>query len=108
MTSNLFLKQSPLLQDYQKYIQDMVKERGFQDESAPEILMLLVEEVGELAKSIRKTTSVKNDVNSENHDIEHEIADVFSYILALSNFFKIDLEKAFRDKEEINKERVWK
>lgn len=36
------------------------------------------------------------------------IADVFIYLLDICNHFDVNLEKAFRDKEEINKKRVWK
>jgi len=32
---------------------------------------------------------------------------VFIYLLDICNHFNIDLEKAFRDKEEINKKRIW-
>jgi NTP pyrophosphatase (non-canonical NTP hydrolase) len=32
---------------------------------------------------------------------------VFMYLLDICNHFDIDLEKAFREKEEINKKRTW-
>lgn len=105
--SNLYLKENPTLQDYQKYIAEMVVERGFVQESVPEIFMLFLEECGELAKAARKIQGLKTDAESQHHIIEHEAADVFNYLLDICNHFNIDLEKAFRDKEEINKKRTW-
>jgi len=105
--SKLILKESPTLQDFQKYVADMVAERGFEKESVPEMVMLLLEECGEMAKAIRKTQGVHTDKNSERFHLDHEIVDVFIYLVDICNHFKIDLEKAFRDKEEINKTRSW-
>lgn len=107
--SNLHLKNSPTLADYQKYVADMIIERGFKDESISELLMLMMEECGELARACRKHTSVKSDTARQEKDmLEHELADILMYTLAIANKFGVDLEKAFRDKEEINKKRVWK
>ncbi len=47
------------------------------------------------------------DKNSQISFIEEEIADVFIFTLAIANKCNIDLEQAFRDKEEINKKRSW-
>ena len=105
--SNLFLKQKPLLKDYQQYIDVMVKERGFDKETIPEMFMMLSEEIGEMAKAARKQIGMTIDENSRKPELAEEIADVFIYLLAISNYFNIDLEEAFRDKEEINKKRTW-
>jgi NTP pyrophosphatase (non-canonical NTP hydrolase) len=40
-------------------------------------------------------------------DLGHEAADVFIYLLTICNHFGVDLETAFREKEEINKGRRW-
>ena len=104
----LYLKTKPTLADYQKYIKQMIAERGFQDESIAELLMLLMEECGELARACRKFTSLKSDSKRlEKENIDLELADIFMYILAISNKFEIDLEQAFRKKEAINKQRIW-
>lgn len=105
--SSLNLKQNPTLRDFQEYVAQFVRERGFIKESVPEIFMLFLEECGEMAKAARKTQKMKIDKNSEQFHLDHEIADVFMYLLDICNHFDIDLEKAFRDKEEINKKRVW-
>jgi len=106
--SQLILKDKPTLKDFQQYIRDMVKERGFEHESVTEIFMLFSEEVGEMAKAARKQINIKTDHNSHKPDLDLEIADVFMYLLDIANCFDVDLENAFRDKEEINKKRVWK
>ena len=105
--SNLILKNNPTLRDFQNYIAGMVKERGFDKESISEIFMLFLEECGEMAKAARKTQNIKSDKNSEQFRLDHEIADVFIYLLDICNHYNIDLEKSFRDKEEINKKRFW-
>ena len=103
----LTLKKNPTLQDFQAYVGEMVKERGFDKETIGEIFMLFLEECGEMAKAARKTQNIHTDKNSERFHIDHEIADVFIYLLDICNYFEIDLEKAFRDKEEVNKKRSW-
>lgn len=105
--SNLNLKKNPTLKDFQKYVADMVKERGFDKETVPELFMLFLEECGEFAKAARKKGGLKTDKNSEQFKLENEAADVLIYFLDICNHFDIDLEKAFRDKEEINKKRTW-
>lgn len=105
--SNLILKNNPTLRDFQDYIATMVKERGFDKESISEIFMLFLEECGEMAKAARKNQNIKSDKNSEQFHLDHEIADVFIYLLDICNHYNIDLEKSFRDKEEINKKRFW-
>jgi len=106
--SKLSLKKRPTLKDFQQYVNDLVKERGFEDKDIPKLFMLLSEEIGEMAKAARKHTNIKIDSNSHKPDLGLETADVFIYILCICNYFNIDLEKAFRDKEEINKKRIWK
>ena len=105
--SKLALKQNPTLRDFQTYVADMVKERGFDKETVPELFMLFLEECGELAKAARKTQKIKKDSGSEVFHLEHEAADVFIYLLDICNHFEIDLEKAFREKEAVNEKRIW-
>lgn len=95
------------LPDYQQQIAGLVKQRGFDSETVPEVKMLLVEEVGELAKAIRKQHGMKVDSASKQHDVEEEAADVFWLLVDLCNRLGIDLEKAFTDKEAKNSHRTW-
>ena len=105
--TDLELRENPTLQDFQEYVAEMIKVRGFEKETVPELFMLLLEECGELAKAARKTQNIKSDKNSENFHVAEEAADVLIYLLDICNYLEIDLEKAFRDKEEKNKTRVW-
>ena len=108
--TKLILKENPTLADFQEWIKIMRKERGFDDESIIEECLLLGEEVGELFKAIRKhhTKIVFDDETSQNTEVAHELADVFNMLLCVANSAGINLEDAFRNKENINKKRKWK
>ncbi len=106
--SNLTLVDHPTLKDFQQYVSDAVNERGFADETVPELFVLFLEECGELAKAARKSLRIKSGEHSDTFHVDHEAADVFIYLLDICNKFGIDLEQAFRAKEEVNKGRVWK
>ena len=105
--SALHLKENPTLRDLQEYVALLVKERGFEQETISELFMLFLEECGEMAKAARKAEKMHIDKTSEQFNLGHEAADVFIYLLDICNHFGIDLEQAFRDKEELNKKRMW-
>ncbi|MBD3245343.1 MAG: RS21-C6 protein [Candidatus Moranbacteria bacterium] len=102
------LKPNPKLQDFQNYVKEMVKERGFTNNKL-ETFLLFSEEVGELAKAIRNYKNLYQEKNSrtKKFKLSDEFADVLIYLLDLANQFEIDLEKAFRRKEQKNKKRAW-
>ena len=102
------LKEKPTLGDIQKYVIELEKERGFTEDNVLKKCLMLGEEIGELFKSIRKSEKIKIDYNSKFSSVDEELADIIIFICSIANRFKIDLEKAFRDKEEINKKRLWK
>lgn len=103
------LKEQPMLKDFQEYVRALEIERGFEKEGAIPKCLLLVEEVGELFKAIRKKDKMlKVDHNSEFGSVDEELVDVMIYLFTIANRFDIDLERAFREKEEINKKRTWK
>jgi NTP pyrophosphatase (non-canonical NTP hydrolase) len=86
----------------------MVEARGFADESPKDMLVLLMEEIGELARAIRKNEGIKMAGDTKRSEMEDEFADCLIYLIDLANHYKIDLEKAFTEKEEKNNKRVWK
>jgi NTP pyrophosphatase (non-canonical NTP hydrolase) len=108
--SNLHLKPQPTLGDVQQYVTDMEAERDFTDSPLLEQFLLLVEEVGELGKVIRKqNSSLGIDTNKQyDFDAAGEIADVLIMLCAVANRLGVDIEQALRDKEEQNKKRTWK
>lgn len=61
----------------------------------------LTEEVGELAKVIRKDKRLK-DSESIKDTIEEELYDVIYYVICLANMYDINLEECIYLKEELN------
>lgn len=103
------LKTNPTLKDIQEYVKELEVERGFQDENVLQKCLLLGEEVGELYKAIRKKDKVtKIDQSSKFNSIDEEFADIIIVMCTIANRLGIDLETAFRNKEEVNKKREWK
>jgi NTP pyrophosphatase (non-canonical NTP hydrolase) len=103
-----FLPSNPSLAQFQQYVIELEKERGFSDQNILQKSLMLGEEVGELFKAIRKQQNIKMDQKSVVGSVEEELADILIFICSIANRLDIDLEKAFRDKEEINKTRTWK
>ncbi len=103
------LCQSMSLDKLQTYISTVVKQRGFDKETPRDITLLMVEEVGELAKAIRKITGLKIDQNKANSytTVEEEVADVFFYLLDLCASLNIDLFTALKNKELRNEKRFF-
>lgn len=107
--SHLYLPQKPTLEDFQKYVAALEKERGFEGQSTIQKGLLLGEEIGELFKAMRKhEAELRVDLNSDNHNIADELADILIYLCAIANRYNVDLEQSLREKEEKNKAREWK
>ncbi len=103
-----YLPEHPTLRDLQKYIDDVCQERGWMKDTYSEKFLLFIEEVGELAKAIRQVKGLYGEKAKQNKvTLEEEFADVLSYLLDLANCFQVDLEKAFREKEQVNQARTW-
>lgn len=106
--------ESPVLEsftlfDLQKYVKKMVAHRGFDNETIQDVLLLLVEEIGELAKAIREQMGLKVNLDdlSRSKDIRNEIADCLIYLIDLANLANVDLQDAFIEKENTNKKGTW-
>lgn len=63
----------------------------------------LIEEIGELAETIRKDERMEG--KNIKGTIEEELSDSLYYILMIANTYDIDLEECFRLKEELNNKR---
>lgn len=96
------------LNEIQKYITKMMEVNGFNN-TPLELLCYLTEEVGELAKEIRKNESnMEMDINKKySSNIKDELADLFIYVLTIADKYNIDLLDALKRKETINLERTW-
>lgn len=95
------------LTDFQQFHRALDREKGFSSDLLFNF-MLMQEEIGELAKAIKKQWLLQQagQVFSKD-DIQEELADVLAYVLKLANYTGIDLEAAYLDKMAINRERTW-
>ena len=97
------------INEIQSYIKKVMEVRVFNKEKSSDKILLLVEEVGELAKAIRKNESKLGIDKTKEYNyssIESEIADVFIVLLSICDILNIDLLKAFFNKEEENIKRI--
>ena len=109
---NLFESMHPkmTLTEVQDFFSEMLLLRGFNDDSIEEKMLLLIEEVGELAKALRKEQSgLQIDYNKiENYDtVRSELADVLIVLISISNLVDINLYEALYEKEKNNIDRKW-
>ena len=98
------------INEIQSYIKKVMEVRGFNKEKSSDKILLLVEEVGELAKAIRKNERKLGIDKTKEYNyssIESEIADVFIVLLSICDILNMDLLKVFLDKEEENIKRTW-
>lgn len=107
--SNLHLPQNPTLDTIQTYVAHMVEERGFQDQTVVQACLMLAEEMGELMKCVRKSHAGMRIDQNKIYDLDAaaEIADILIILTQIANKMDINMEQAFRDKEEKNKRRDW-
>ena len=93
--------------DVQQYVRDMVTYRQLNNSNLQAEFIMLIEEVGELAKAIRKHSGGKFASDTTRKDIEHEVGDVLMLFVGTCNILGIDMEQALRTKEAINSLRTW-
>ena|ERR1700712_2816119 len=104
---NIRTSQSTLA-DYQTYIKTICEERGWDERTDIEKMLFLTEEVGEVAKEIRKHAGIYGYKTPETTDgLGEELVDVLNYILDIANVYNIDLTHAFQRKWETNSTRIW-
>lgn len=104
------LNEQDSLRDVQEYVNKINEVRGFNNQEVTKTMLLLTEEVGELAKAIRKNaTDMKTDIKKQfNYDtIESEVADVFYVLNCVCNKLNIDIFDCIKEKEGKNVNRVW-
>lgn len=93
----------------QEYVAHKIEKRGFKDETLHERLLLLTEEVGELAKACRKISGMHCDNNREiTTRVGEEIADVINMIFSVGIELGLDIESEYRKKEDIIDTRTYK
>ena len=108
------LPPSASMREYQSYIHALEEQHGWLDVDLVHNCFLMGEEVGELFKAVRNLEEARltsgadgKDSSEELSAIGEEIVDVFNYLLAIANRLEIDVEQAFRSKNERNQTRTW-
>ena len=99
------------LRKLQDYISAKIKERGFEDESLEERLLILTEEMGELVWICRRVYGighVKKEKGKTKEDVASEMADIINMLFAVADCLDLDLEKAFYKKEGKIDQRVYR
>lgn len=105
------LQETDSLRKVQQYVKAVNTVRGFEEQPVENTMLLLTEEIGELAKSIRKNaTNMCTDINKQyNYDsVESEVADCFYVLASVCNRLDIDMFHCLKEKEKENIHRVWK
>jgi NTP pyrophosphatase (non-canonical NTP hydrolase) len=92
----------PALQTFQHYYRRAALERGYESESAQNCLLLMMEEVGELARALRKREKIVRHGTPIDNQEALELADVFIYVVHMANILHLDLGKAVQNKEILN------
>ena len=90
------------IKEIQDKLAKFAEERDWDQFHSPKNLaMALTSEVGELNELFQWLTEEQSN-NVDNDEIRQEIADIFIYLLRLSDKLDIDIESAVREKIEIN------
>ena len=96
---------APALKAFQEYYKRAAIQRGYTKEGPKECLLLMVEEVGELARALRKREKLVRHGSYERSNEAQELADVFPYVVHMANVLGLDLASAVKAKEFINVEK---
>lgn len=92
---------------FQRYVKQVMGERGFDEETVSQKFMLLLEETGEFAQSARKNAHLAQATDTAAEDLSDAAADVFAILLDICNQLNLDLETAFVKREHKNQTRNW-
>ncbi len=92
------------LKALQAQYKTIAKRSGWDKESAKDTMLLLTEELGELARAVRKHEGLKRDGAFRNH-LNEEIADVQIYLAHLANTTDVDLGDAVTNKIQKNQQK---
>ena len=89
----------------QKTVQQISDQKGYSQQSLEQTFLLLTEEVGELAKTVRKSIGMKIGSHSKHQHVGEEVADVLYVFVDICNRLGIDMEKEFNNKLKIIRDR---
>ena len=99
----LELKEKPTLKDYQNYVLEMKKERGFNLTDRFYECCLLAEECGELISAVRKNSKTGSiGSGSVVGNVEEELADVINYCIRMASVLDLDIRSIVLEKIDKN------
>lgn len=101
-------KSNDSLRKLQEFIWQWNKDQGFNTTDPSKKFVMLMEEVGELAKATRKVAGLKFTDTTAQTNIREELADVQIVLLGLAGILNVDLFDAVVEKVDKNSKRVWK
>ena len=87
-----------------KELQNAIMKIDHKNNAIDKYFYKLTEEVGELAKAIRKDKRLENSETIK-ETVEEELYDILYYVICLANMMEIDLTKCAILKEELNSEK---
>lgn len=91
----------------QRYYGVAASRRGWDKESPRDTLLLMTEELGELARAVRKLEGLdRNHGTDEVPDVAEELADLQLYLVHLANTLGLELASAVTKKETVNARRA--
>ncbi len=85
-------------------LQRLINQIDHKNNAIDKYFYKLSEEVGELAKSIRKNKRLDSECIIKD-TIEEELYDIIYYVICIANLYNIDLEKCMILKEKLNAEK---
>ena len=102
---NLILRNiSVSLTDIQDLIQQQSVRLGFDNETTQQLILMAVEEIGELA-AIERRRSGLIAAHQRNKDFAGEIADLLIYTISIANNEKVCIQKSLLEKMSLNEKR---
>lgn len=87
-----------------KYLQYYIHQKDHHPELKNDYFLKLSEEVGELARALRKDAKAP-DLDHLVGSIDEELWDVMYYALAIANLYDIDMEQVIKAKAMLNESR---
>jgi len=82
-------------------LQQHIKEIDFKPEFKLQVMLKLVEEVGELAVEVRRE-SMSTLTKELKEKIKYELYDILHFVNHMANIYDIDLVEAIIEKDKIN------
>jgi len=78
--------------EFQQWVRDRDDETQWNCLTTPQLLSHLLEEVGELARSVNRTLSYADEKDEHLANLGHELVDVLWFLVKIANRFDLELD----------------